>query len=92
MCCGEQGDVRAAGRRQRAVEQRDDQLRDITGGQAGTQRGVSPAQHLGIDGAGTDANSTDAVLFTLHRDRLGEADDPVLGDVVRGQPGNFSVA
>src|SRR5262249_15257963 len=89
LSVGEKGDVRAAGWRQRAVKQRDDQLPAIRGGTAGPQRGVGPAQHLGIDGARTDADGADAMLFTLHSDRLGEADDAVLGDVVRGQPGKL---
>ena len=62
-----------------------DQPGDIIGGQAGPQRGVGPAQHLGVDGARADADGADAVRTALHRDRLGEADDSVLGDVVGGQ-------
>ena len=56
-----------------------------SGVRPGTQRGVGPAQHLGVDGARADADGADAVLPALHRDRLGEADDPVFGDVVGGQ-------
>src|SRR6266568_3544770 len=83
---GEQGDVRPACRGQGAVKKRKDQFCDITGCQAGTQLGIGLTQHLGIDGARADANGTDAVFLTLDRDRLGEADDSVLGDVVCGQP------
>ena len=58
----EQGDVRATGRRERAVEQRDDQLADIGGCEAGTQRGIGLTQHLGVDGARTQADGGDPVL------------------------------
>src|SRR6266536_1339596 len=69
-----------------AVKQVDDQVSDITGCQAGTKLGIGLPQHLGVDSARTYANGADAMLSTFHRDRLGEADDPVLGDVVCGQP------
>ena len=86
---GEQGDVRPAGRGQRAVQQGDDEFRDITGCQAGAKLGVGLTQHLGVNRARAHADGADAVLLAFHRDRLGEADDPVLGDVVRGQPGEL---
>src|SRR5262249_22205666 len=74
---------------QRAVQQRDDQLPDVVRGQARPQRRIGAAQHLGVDGARAQADGADAVLLALDRDRLGQADDPVLGHVVRGQPGEL---
>src|SRR5215472_16036545 len=80
----EQRDVRPADRSQWAVQQRDDQLRDVVWGQARAQGRIGPAQHLGVDGAWAETDGADAVLLALDRDRLGEADDPELGDVVGG--------
>ena len=48
----EQGDVRSAGRSQRAIEQREDQCGDIAGSQARAEFGIGPAQHLRIDRSG----------------------------------------
>ena len=42
-------------------------------------------EHLRVDGAGTDADRADAVRLALGCDCLGQADDSVLGDVVRGE-------
>src|SRR5262249_42065331 len=78
----EQRDVRPAGRRQPAVQQRDDQLRDVAGGQARAQGRIRPAQHLGVDGTRAQANGADAVLLALDRDRLGQPDHPVFRHVV----------
>src|SRR5439155_1410699 len=61
----------------------------VVRGQARTQGRIGPAQHLGVDGARAHADGADAVRLALDRDRLGEADDPELGHVVRGQPGEL---
>src|SRR6185437_8932998 len=85
----EEGDVRATGRSQRAIEEREDQFGDITGGQAGAKFGIGPAQHLRIDRSRAHADGADAMRPAFYGDRLGQADDPVLGDVVGGQPGEL---
>src|SRR5271165_3253164 len=58
---------------------------DVTGGKAGAQCRIGLAQHLRVDCARADANGADAVLLALDGDRLGQPDNPVLGDVVGGQ-------
>src|ERR1035438_8222379 len=74
-----------ASRGQRAIQQREDQFRDVTGCQARTKFGIGPAQHLGVHRSRTHADSADAVRPAFYGDRLRQADDPVLGDVVGGQ-------
>ena len=60
-----------------------------SGVRPGRSAGIGPAQHLGVDRARAQADGADAVLLAFDRDRLGEADDPVFGHVVRGQPGEL---
>ena len=60
--------------------------RDVGRSEPGTELGIGPAQHLGVHGAGAEADRADAVRPALHRDRLGEPDHPVLGHVVGRQP------
>ena len=60
-----------------------------SGVEAGAKLGIRLAQHLGVDRARAQADRADAERLALDRDRLGEPDHPVLGDVVRGQPGEL---
>ena len=76
----EQRDVRAAERHERTVEQRHDQLGDIRRGEAGAQLRVRAREHLGVDGARTQADRADALPLALGGNRLGEPDDAVLGE------------
>ena len=51
----------------------------------GRSSGLAAAQHLGVDRARAQADRADAEPLALDRDRLGEPDDAVLGDVVGGK-------
>src|SRR5690348_7039665 len=82
---GEEWDVGPAGWSERIVEQRHDKPTDIAGREPGAQRRVGAPEHLGIDGARTDADGADPVSSALDGNRLGEADNPVLRDVVGGK-------